>query len=36
MDDEEESKDMEQRTEPMAELTKALSFSERMKRLSSH
>ena len=36
MDDEEESKDVEQGTEPMAELTKALSFSERMKRLSPH
>ena len=36
MDDEEESKDVEQRTKPMAELTKALSFLERMKRLSPH
>ena len=36
MDDEEELKDVEQETKPMAELTKALSFSERMKRLSPH
>ena len=36
MDDEEESKDAEQGTEPMAELIKALSFFERMKRLSPH
>ena len=36
MDVEEESKDMEQGTEPMAELTKALSFFERMKRLSPY
>ena len=36
MDNEEESKDVEQRTELMAELTKALSFFERMKRLSPH
>ena len=36
MDNEEESKDVEQGIKPMAELTKALSFSERMKRLSPH
>ena len=36
MDNEEESKDVEQGTEPMAKLTKALSFSEMMKRLSPH
>ena len=36
MDDEEESNDMEQGTESMAELTKVLSFYERMKRLSPH
>ena len=36
MDNEEESKDVEQGIKPMAELTKALSFSERMKRLSQH
>ena len=36
MDDEEESKDVEQRTGPMVELTKALSFFERMKRLFPH
>ena len=36
MDDEEELKDVEQGTEPMAELTKALLFSKRMKRLSPH
>ena len=36
MDNEEELKDVEQGTEPMVELTKALLFSERMKRLSPH
>ena len=41
MNNEEESNDGEQGTKPMveltkAELTKALSFSERMKRLSPH
>ena len=36
MDNEEESKDVEQGTEPIVELTKALSFFERMKRLSPH
>ena len=36
MDNDEESKDVEQGTEPMAELTKVLSFCERMKRLSPH
>ena len=34
--DEEESNDVEQEAEPMAEKTKVLSFRERMKRLSSH
>ena len=36
MDDGEELKDVEQRTEPMAMLTKDLLFCERMKRLSPH
>ena len=36
MDNEEESKDVEQGTKPMAELTKALSFFEKMKRLFPH
>ena len=36
MDDDEESNDVEQGTEPMAELTEVLSFRERMKRLSLH
>ena len=35
-DDDEESNDVEQGTKPMAELTKDLSFCERMKRLSPH
>ena len=34
--DDEESNDVEQGTKPMAELTKDLSFRERMKRLSPH
>ena len=36
MDNEEESNDVEQGVEPMAELTKIFSFCERMKRLSRH
>ena len=36
VDDEEESNDVEEGDEPMAELTKVLSFCERMKRLSLH
>ena len=36
MDDEKESNNVEQGAEPMAELTKVLSFRERMKRLSPH
>ena len=36
MDDEEESNDVEQETEPVAEATKVFSFRERMKRLSPH
>ena len=35
-DDDDESNDVEQRTKPMAGLTKDLSFRERMKRLSPH
>ena len=35
-DDDEESNNVEQGTKPMAELTKDLSFRERMKRLSPH
>ena len=35
-DNEEESNDVEQEVEPMAEATKVLSFCERMKRLSPH
>ena len=35
-DDDEESNDVEQGTKSMAELTKDLSFHERMKRLSPH
>ena len=36
IDDKEESKDVEQGIEPMAELTKVLLFSERMKGLFPH
>ena len=36
MDDDKESNDVEQGTEPMAELIEVLSFRERMKRLSLH
>ena len=36
MDNDEESNDVEQGIEPMAELTEVLSFCERMKRLSPH
>ena len=36
MDDKEESNNMEQGAKLMAELTKVLSFCERMKRLSLH
>ena len=36
MDNDKESNDMEQGTEPMAELIEVLSFCERMKRLSPH